>query len=103
MSILFSSVAALAQLHLDTSYPSPDTARVAVTGEVDLATSAALHSRLLAVLHGQAPAVLEVDLAGVTFLDCTGVSRSSQYATPPLTPAVNAVANRSPSCVGCWI
>jgi anti-anti-sigma factor len=45
-----------------------------VIGEVDLATAAALRERLLAVLHGPAPAVLDVDLAGVTFLDCTGVS-----------------------------
>jgi anti-anti-sigma factor len=74
MSSTFSPVTALAQLHLDTSYPSPGTARVAVIGEVDLATAPALRNRLLHVLHEQTPAVLDVDLAGVTFLDCTGVS-----------------------------
>ncbi|HEU4421123.1 MAG TPA: STAS domain-containing protein [Pilimelia sp.] len=65
---------ALTQLHIDTSWPSPATARVAVVGEVDLATAYLLRDRLLGVLREQAPAVLDVDLAGVTFLDCTGIS-----------------------------
>jgi hypothetical protein len=54
MSTTLSSVTALAQLHLHTSYPSPSTARVTVIGEFDMATASAL--------------------AGVTFLDCTGIS-----------------------------
>jgi anti-anti-sigma factor len=58
---------------MDTSYPSPTTAVVAVVGEVDLATASVLRDRLLDVLRQQAPAVLVVDLAGVTFMDCTGV------------------------------
>jgi anti-anti-sigma factor len=65
---------ALTQLHIDTSWPSPSTALVAVVGEVDLATAPILRDRLLGVLRKQAPAVLDVDLAGVTFLDCTGIS-----------------------------
>jgi anti-anti-sigma factor len=69
------SVTALAQLHhLDTSRPAPSTARIAVVGEVDLATAHLLRDRLLAVLRERAPAVLYIDLAGVTFLDCTGIS-----------------------------
>lgn len=68
-----SPVAALAQLHNDTSYPSPAMARVAVAGEVDLATAAALRERLLHVLYDQSPDLIDVDLAGVTFLDCTGI------------------------------
>jgi anti-anti-sigma factor len=64
---------ALAQLHLDVSWPAPSTARVAVVGEVDLATAHLLRTRLLGVLREQ-PAVIDVDLAGVTFLDCTGIS-----------------------------
>jgi anti-anti-sigma factor len=74
MSTTLSPVTALTQLHLDTSWPSPCTARVAVAGEVDLATAHLLCDRLLGVLREQAPAVLDVDLAGVTFLDCTGIS-----------------------------
>jgi anti-anti-sigma regulatory factor len=54
----FSPVTGLAQLHIDISYPSAVTARVAVAGEVDLATT---------------PVLRDVDLAGVTFLDCTGL------------------------------
>lgn len=68
-----SLVTVLTQLHLDITCPSPATVRVAVTGEVDLATATVLHDRLLHVLDGQSPSVLEVDLAGVTFLDCAGL------------------------------
>ena len=74
MSTTLSPVTELAQLHLDTSWPAPSTVRVAVVGEVDLATAHLLRDRLLGVLREQAPAVLDVDLAGVTFLDCTGIS-----------------------------
>jgi anti-anti-sigma factor len=73
MSAKLSSVTALAQRRIDTSYPSPATARVAVVGEVDLATAPVLRDGLLNVLHGQTPAVLDVDVDGVTFLDCTGI------------------------------
>ena len=53
--------------------PSPAVARVVVVGEVDLATAAVLRGRLLSVLQDRNPAVVDVDLAGVTFLDCTGI------------------------------
>ena len=69
-----SPVNALTQLHIDTTYPSPATARVAVSGEVDLATAHVLRDRLLGVLRDQGPTTLSVDLAGVTFLDCTGLN-----------------------------
>lgn len=51
----------------------PGTARVLVTGEVDLATAPELRERLLGVLHTQGPAVLDIDLAEVTFMGCAGV------------------------------
>lgn len=70
----FSSVNALTQLHIDTTCPSPTTARVAVSGEVDLATAQVLRDRLLGVLRDQGATMLSVDLAGVTFLDCTGIN-----------------------------
>ncbi len=69
----FSPVTGLAQLHIDASYPSAATAQVAVVGEVDLATAPVLRERLLRVLRDQRPDLLDVDLAGVTFLDCTGL------------------------------
>jgi anti-anti-sigma factor len=73
MSTTLSPVTALTQLHIGTSWLSPSTARVVVVGEVDLATAHLFRDRLLGVLHEQA-AVVDVDLAGVTFLDCTGIS-----------------------------
>jgi anti-anti-sigma factor len=73
MSTKFSPVTAVAQLQIATSCPSPATVRVAVVGEVDLATAPAFRERLLSVLHDYTPAVLDVDLGGVTFLDCAGI------------------------------
>lgn len=70
---MFSPVNTAAHLHIVTSYPSPATARVAVVGEVDLATTPVLRERLLHVLRDQRPDLLDVDLAEVTFLDCTGL------------------------------
>jgi anti-anti-sigma factor len=74
MSTPFSPIPSLAYIHLDTSYPSPSTARVAVIGEVDVATAPALCDVLLDVLQEQTYVLLDVDLAGVTFLDCAGVA-----------------------------
>jgi anti-anti-sigma factor len=68
----YSSMTVLA--HTDTIYPLPVTVTVAVAGEFDLATADALRDGLLDVLDDQNPAVLEVDLAGITFMDCAGLS-----------------------------
>jgi anti-anti-sigma factor len=73
MTTTLSPVTASDQLHIDTTRPAPSTVRVSVVGEIDLATAPKLHDRLLTVLHEQAPAFLDLDLAGVTFLDCTGI------------------------------
>jgi anti-anti-sigma factor len=73
VSATFLPVTALMQLQLSTSYPSADTARVVVAGEVDMATSAMLGDWLFGLLCGQPIAVLEVDLAECGFLDCTGI------------------------------
>jgi anti-anti-sigma factor len=56
------------------SCPSPIEVRAVVAGEIDLATHAVLRDRLLNALRTQSPSVVDVDLAGVTFLDCTGIS-----------------------------
>lgn len=61
------------QLSLTTSCPSIGVASVAVTGEVDLATAAALNAALLEALATYHPAVLDVDLSACTFLDCSCV------------------------------
>jgi anti-anti-sigma factor len=70
----FLPVNASTELHIDTTYPSPATAWVAVSGEVDLASAEVLRDRLHGVLRDEAPTMLGVDLAGVTFLDCAGIS-----------------------------
>ena len=48
-------------------------ARVTVVGEIDLATVSLFRDRLIGVLHDQTPAVVDIDLAGVSFLDCTAI------------------------------
>lgn len=73
MSTTLLPMTTLAQLDIAPSRPSPATARVSVIGEVDLATASVLRDQLLGVLHDYGPDVLDVDLGGVTFLDCAGV------------------------------
>jgi anti-anti-sigma factor len=63
-----------APLGIDVSCPSPGTARLAVAGEIDLSNSDLLHVRLLNVLSMLHPRHIEVDLAEVTFLDCSGLT-----------------------------
>jgi anti-anti-sigma factor len=55
------------------SFPRPGTARLSVAGEVDLTTAPTLGVRLVVVMKAHHPAVVEVDLAEVTFLDCAGI------------------------------
>lgn len=69
----FSAVTVSPQLRIDTTYPSPDTALAAVVGEVDMATAQVFRDKLLNMLREHPPAVLNVDLSGVTFLDCAGI------------------------------
>jgi anti-anti-sigma factor len=63
-----------APLRVDMAYPSPGTVRAAAVGEVDLATAQVLRDALLSALREHRPALLTVDVSGVTFLDCTGIS-----------------------------
>ena len=74
MSTTRSLMTALMPFHIaHLSGSPPGRARVAVTGEVDLATASELRETLLGVLHTHGPAFLDIDLAGATFLDCTGI------------------------------
>jgi anti-anti-sigma factor len=73
MSTPLSPVTPVPRLDIETIRPSPTQAWVGVIGEVDLATSKQLRDTLLIVLHDRAPAVVDVDLAGVSFLDCAGI------------------------------
>jgi anti-anti-sigma factor len=74
MSIAFPPVPPLTQLRIDTSSPSPAFVRVAALGEIDLATVDALREELLGVLSAQLPECVEIDLAGVSLMDCTGLT-----------------------------
>lgn len=62
------------QLRIATSCPSPGVVRVAVTGEIDLATADMLYAALSGVVFAQLSRRIEIDFAGVTFMDCTGIS-----------------------------
>ena len=74
MITTFAPMTPSTQLRIDTSCPSPGTARLAVIGEIDLSTTDLLRARLLNVLSTLHPHRIEVDLAGVTFMDCGGLT-----------------------------
>ncbi|MDT5030434.1 MAG: hypothetical protein QOC94_605 [Actinoplanes sp.] len=74
MSIASSPLTSSARFGMATSCPSPGTVRVTLVGDVDLATTGVLLTDLLDVLVAQLPDRLEIDLAGVPFMDCGGVS-----------------------------
>jgi anti-anti-sigma factor len=60
-------------LRIEVSFPSPGSVRMAVAGEIDLATAPTLGMRLLTVMDAHHPVVIDVDLAEVGFLDCSGI------------------------------
>ena len=45
-----------------------------VAGEIDLYTAPRLHGELMAVLSGEAPVRLVIDMSGVEFCDSTGMN-----------------------------
>jgi len=73
MSVSCSPVDESPQLRVDTTFPSPGTARAAIVGEIDIATTGVLRDSLLTVLRDRSSVDLNVDLSGVTFLDCSGL------------------------------
>jgi anti-anti-sigma factor len=73
MTITLPRPAAPIPLRIQVCFTSPDSVRVAVAGEVDLATAPILGMRLLTVIDAHRPAVIDVDLAEVGFLDCSGI------------------------------
>ena len=77
MSNPYPRVSASPPLRIDITCPAPATIRVALAGEVDLATAPDLLDRLLSVLHVQHPALLEVDLTDVSFFGCAAVNALS--------------------------
>jgi anti-anti-sigma factor len=81
------SVTVPVPLRIVASLPSPGFARLTVAGEINLATAPMVGMRLLAVIREYHPAVVEVDLAEVTFMDCAGIGvlvavRAAALGTP---------------------
>ena len=74
MFITSSRVTPPAQLRIKTRCPSPGTAQIAVEGEIDLATTEELQAGVLRVLTTPPPQRIEIDLAGVTFMGCGGLT-----------------------------
>ena len=62
-----------ADLRLDYFLDGDDVAVVAVAGEVDISTSGRLRESLLRVLTDEQGRCLVVNLAGVSFIDSTGI------------------------------
>ncbi len=60
-------------LDVSTSEPEHGTVRVAAFGEVDMVSAPRLGRAVLDALGGH-PSVVEVDLAGVTFMDSSGIN-----------------------------
>lgn len=60
-------------ISVQVTHPDAGQVRVVVSGEVDLATAAGLGEALDRTLREHRPAGIEVDLAGVTLLDSTGI------------------------------
>jgi anti-anti-sigma factor len=65
-------------IDIDTRVLSGALMRVSVTGEVDLATAAQLGTALTAAVERGGATGLEVDFAGVTFCDSTGIAALDQ-------------------------
>ena len=74
MPITSSLVTSPPQLRIQTRHLSPGTVLITVAGEIDLATTDELQDGLLHALVTRLPHHLEVDLAGVTFMDCGGLT-----------------------------
>lgn len=73
MTTTFPRPLAPAPLRIEVTFTSPSSVRMAVAGEIDLATAPMLGMRLLTAIDAHHPAVIDVDLAEVGFLDCSGI------------------------------
>ncbi|MCM4084349.1 STAS domain-containing protein [Paractinoplanes hotanensis] len=74
MSVTPSPAPSLPLLRIESSRLSEGAVRVAVAGEIDLATVDELEDALLGIPLAEPLPAIEVDLGEVTFLDCCGVS-----------------------------
>ena len=61
------------ELHMGDKLPLSDGGPITVVGEIDLATVSLFRDQLISVLHDKTDGVIDVDLTGVSFLDCAGI------------------------------
>jgi anti-anti-sigma factor len=73
MSVTSAQIPSPAPLRIKSRWLSPDVVQIAVDGEIDLATTEQLQADLLDVISAGLAHRVEVDLAGVSFMDCTGL------------------------------
>jgi anti-sigma B factor antagonist len=64
---------ASAALQMEIAAPKRGTVRAVIAGELDISSSHILRVRLLAALRDRHPTVLDIDMANVTFMDCSTV------------------------------
>ncbi|WP_372443934.1 STAS domain-containing protein [Nucisporomicrobium flavum] len=62
------------QLRIVSRWLSRTAVQITVIGEIDSATAGRLEAKLLAFIQTKSLQRMEIDLAGVTFLDCRGLS-----------------------------
>lgn len=61
-------------LHIESRWLSEAVFRIAVSGEIDLATTDELQAALFSAISSNPAPGIEVDLAGISFMDCGGLS-----------------------------
>lgn len=61
-------------LHIESRRLSEAVFQIAVSGEVDLATTEQLQAALFGAISSKPAPNIEVDLAGISFMDCGGLS-----------------------------
>lgn len=74
MSTMFSPVISLVQLRIDVCHPSSSVLRIVAAGVIDLSTADVLRAGLRRALSARPAHHVDVDLGGVTFMDCAGLS-----------------------------
>lgn len=74
MSLMSLQANSSTDLRVTSRWLSPSVLQVAVAGELDLATVGELQASLCNVMSSALPRCIDVDLAEVRFMDCSGLS-----------------------------
>jgi anti-sigma B factor antagonist len=85
-------------MDISSSRPSPTTAVIAVSGEIDMATVGAIHRAVDSAITTAGTNEVVIDLAGVTFCDSSGIAAFDQrYANAAARGVRLRVAQPQPS------